>query len=129
MSKDGIINQLLLESETWKHVLSFVAEENSTLKNRLAGFLNTIDKNDLDLLEKMETFQNLFLKEDEIVRFLKTEVSDQEKLLVRDLYEDGELFYKVKMRQQKLRKDFEKVEEDFNMIKSEFDAYVSENLF
>jgi hypothetical protein len=124
MSKDGIINQLLLESETWKHILSFLAEENSVLKNRLAEFLTTVDKDDPYLLEKMESFQNLFLKEDAEVQALKTKVAEQDKLLVRDLYEDGDLFHKVKMRQQKLRRVFENAKEDFDSIKSEFNTYV-----
>ncbi|HTQ63848.1 MAG TPA: hypothetical protein VMI12_03575 [Puia sp.] len=124
MSKDGIINRLLIENENWKQALGFISKENSELKTGLAEFLSTLDRTNYDVLEITENFQNLFIKEDETVRSFRIEIADQQKLLVRDLYEDGDLFHKVIMRQQKLRKEFKKMKEGFKGIKSEFTKYV-----
>jgi len=124
MSKDGIINRLLIENENWKQALGFISKENSELKTGLAEFLSTLDRTNYDVLEITENFQNLFIKEDETVRSFRIEIADQQKLLLRDLYEDGDLFHKVIMRQQKLRKEFKKMKEGFKGIKSEFTKYV-----
>lgn len=123
-----LINQFQHENETWKRVLEFLKDENIILKNQLSGVLPNIAEGDDGSLEKIEYFQNHFVKEDEIIRLLRIELSEQGKLLIRDTYEDGNLLKEVKNTQKKLRKEFEFAELYFNKLKYEFNDYLAEIL-
>lgn len=123
-----LLNQFQHENETWKRVLEFLKDENIILKNQLSGILPNIAEADDGLMEKIEYFQNHFVKEDEIIRLLRIELSEQGKLLVREMYEDGDVLKEVKHTQKKLRKEFEFAELHFNKLKYEFNDYLAEIL-
>ena len=75
------LKQLQHESDTWKRSLGFMMDENVQLKNRFAEILRT--EFDETLLEDIEKFQANFIREDEMIRFLKTDIAKLDKLLVR----------------------------------------------
>jgi hypothetical protein len=104
-------------------LLAFFLVENIYFKTRLAELLNS--KDDEDVIENGEKFQDEFLSQDRILSFLVSEVKRQTKLLERDLYEDGELFKGVLKNQKKLRKDIKTAENLFTELKETFSDYLS----
>ncbi|HVW99166.1 MAG TPA: hypothetical protein VHA52_01820 [Candidatus Babeliaceae bacterium] len=126
IKKQIIVNQFLHETETWKRTLGFIEEENVILKNRLSEMLKYIDTDDTILIEKLEVFQDLFVSEDESIHQLKKQINEEDKLLLRDTYEDGDLFRRLLKKQKKLRKQFEAIDKRFNRIRNDFNQYLSE---
>jgi hypothetical protein len=116
--------QLQHENDTWKQLLEFFQEENVYLKNTLSNILRSeIDNN---FLERAEYFQNQFLSEDQKIAILRSDVNEQNKLLLRELFEDGAIIKEVIHKHTKLRKDIEIAEKTFNKLKTEFENYLSE---
>jgi hypothetical protein len=124
----SMIIQFQHENDTWRRILGFITDENINLKKRLSEILKTLNDNDSSVLDRIEYFHNCLLKDDEIIRFLYREVADQGKLLIREIYEDGELVKEVRKKQKKLRKNLEIAEQQFNKLKFEFNSYLGEIL-
>lgn len=124
----SLISQFQHENDTWKRVLGFLTEENIFLKNRLSEVLRCIDDSDNSFLERIEYFQNGFLEKDKIISDLRTALMEHNKLLIRDMYEDGELLKEVKWNQKKFRKDIETAEQECNKLKFEFNNYLGQIL-
>lgn len=125
--ESSLISQFQHESETWKRILAFIKEENINSKNRLSEIVKNMDSEE-DMLERIEYFQNCFVEEDEKLRHMVKEVDAQGKLLIRDIYEDGNFIKSVKNSQSRLRKEMEQTEKDFNKLKFEFNSYLGEVL-
>jgi len=120
------LKQLQYETETWKRLLGFMTDENIHLKNRLSEILkNNFDHN---LLEEVEIFHGSFLKEDERISLLKNEVTELDKLLVREIFEDGTIMRKVDSKLKRLRNNIKNAEAEFNRLKLNFNNYLSENI-
>ncbi len=124
----SILHQFRHENEAWGRVIRFLTDEYIFLKNRLSEILQKMDENDKILLERIEYFQNHFLKEDEIIGYLRMEIRDLNKLLALDSVENSEPFKEVKKKQKKLRIELEKTEQSFVKLKYEFNNYVSEGV-
>ncbi len=125
MTEPKII-QFQYENDTWKRLLEFIQSENVFLKNRLAAIAsNDIDS---DMLEEAEYFQNKFVEEDEQIVLLRSKVAAHDKLLHRELFEDGSIVKEVLRQQKKIRKQVEEAEQRFNKLKFEFNNFLSENL-
>jgi regulator of replication initiation timing len=120
------LKQLQYESDTWKRVLGFMMEENIYLKNRLSEILK--DKFDKNLLEQVEGFQSSFVKEDEMIGLLRNEVAELDKLLVREIFEDGTIIKKVDAKLKHMRHNIKNAEKEFSRLKSDFNNYLSENI-
>jgi regulator of replication initiation timing len=120
------LKQLQYESDTWKRVLGFMMEENIYLKNRLSEILK--DKFDKKLLEQVEGFQSSFVKEDEMIGLLRNEVAELDKLLVREIFEDGTIIKKVDAKLKHMRHNIKNAEKEFSRLKSDFNNYLSENI-
>jgi len=112
------------ESDTWKRVLEFMTEENIHLKDRLSEML----KGDLeeDLLMTAEIFQNSFVREDELIRLLRKDVSVFDQWLTREIYEDGAIVSKVMKSFNVIRKNISESEIQFNQLKYQFSNYLLE---
>ena len=112
------------ESDTWKRILEFMTEENIHLKNRLSEIL----KGDLeeDLLVTAEIFQNSFVREDELIRLLRKDVSVFDQWLTREIYEDGAIVSKVMKSFNVIRKNISESEIQFNQLKYQFSNYLLE---
>ena len=120
------LRQLQYESDTWRRLLGFMIDENIHLKNRISAILkNGFQK---DLLEGVEDFQTRFLKEDDLIILLRNEVAELDKLLEREIFEDGKIIKEIDKRLKKLRNDIITAERQFSKLKLEFNNYLSENI-
>ena len=120
------LKQLQYESGSWKRLLVFMMDENIHLKYRLSEFLK--DKFDKNLLEEVESFQSNFLKEDDLIGFLRNDVAELDKLLLREIFEDGKIINEIDRRLKNLRNNIMNAERQFGKLKSEFNSYLSENM-
>lgn len=120
------LKQLLYESDTWKRLLGFMMDENIHLKNRISDILrNGFDKN---LLEEMENFQSRFIKEDQLIGLLRHEMAELEKLLVREVFEDGKILKEIDRKLRIFRNNIIAAEVQFGKLKMEFNSYLSANI-
>jgi len=120
------LKQLQYESDTWKRLLGFMMDENIHLKNRLSEVLK--DKFDKNLLVEIEGFQNNFIKEDELIGLLRNDVAGLDKLLEREIFEDGKIVNEIDKRLKNLRNNIVYAEKQFGKLKLEFNNYLSENI-
>jgi hypothetical protein len=120
------LKQLQYESDTWKRLLSFMVEENVRLKNRLAEILK--EQFNASLLEQVELFQSSFLKEDELIGLLRNEIVEFDKLLAREIFEDGKIMREVEKKMIKLRNNIDTAEKQFGKLKAEFNSYLIEKI-
>lgn len=112
------LEQLVFESDTWKRDLAFMTEENIRLKSRLSEILQK--KMDKTLLPRAEEFHNSFLKHDDLIKVLRNDISGFDKLLTRELFEDGAIINTVESRLEIIRKNIQKTEERFNALRLDF---------
>ena len=117
--------QLRHEINTWKRMLSFMQEENVHLKNRLSDVLK--DRFNKNLLDEVEFFQTNFIKEDEVIGLLKSEVAAIDNILKWDLitHENNLL---IKKGIENVRNNIDAAEKDFTKISIDFNKYLSENI-
>jgi tRNA A37 N6-isopentenylltransferase MiaA len=120
------LKQLQYESDTWKRLLVFMQEENVHLKNRLSEVLK--DKFNNNLLEEVEVYQANFLKEDELISFLRNEVAEIDSELVKDIFVDGKLNKKLEKKFNLLRKNLTSAEKRFDKMKLAFKNYLAQNI-
>ncbi|MDE3253299.1 MAG: hypothetical protein KGO92_10865 [Bacteroidota bacterium] len=123
-----VLTQYRHENATWKRILGYLIEENIILKTRLSEILQNSTIGDNGFLDKIEYFQNQFLKEDEIFGYLKLDILEQEQLLDPDYPEESDTLALIKRNQKKLTKELETAEKVFNTLKFEFNTYLSETL-
>lgn len=120
------LKQLQYESDTWKRILGFMMDENIHLKNRITDILkNGFDKNQL---EGVEEFQNSFIKEDELIGLMRNEVAEFDKLMVREIFEDGQIARDVYKKLNQLRHNIAVAERQFSKLKQEFNYYLLSNM-
>jgi regulator of replication initiation timing len=120
------LKQLQYEADTWKRLLGFMMDENIHLKNRLSEILK--DGFNENLLGEVEIFQSRFVKEDAMIALLRNEVAELDKLLVREIFEDGRIIKEVERKLKKLRNNIKNAETEFGNLKSQFNSYLSENI-
>lgn len=121
------IEQFRYESDTWKRNLEFMIQENTHLKNRLADVLRSA-ATDEDLLDAAEQYQNSFIREDETIQLLRGDITGLDKLLAREVYEDGHLIRDVIRDQKKLAAEVKNAISEFNRLKFDFNNYLGEML-
>jgi predicted RNase H-like nuclease (RuvC/YqgF family) len=120
------LKQLQYETDTWKRILCFMQEENVHLKNRLSEVLK--DRFNNNLLEEVESFQSSFIKEDELISFLRNEVAEIDGELVKEIFVDGKLNKGMDKKIHQLRNNLSNAEKRFGRIKMSFNNYLSENM-
>ena len=115
------ISQLQHESDTWKRSLFFLSGENVHLKTRLSEIL----KGDTDkrTLETAEIFQNNFIAEDELIRLLRGDISAFDKLIVREVSEDGAILDELMQKLKTIRINMSNAETRFSKLKLDFNRY------
>ena len=119
------LKQLRYEINTWKRMLGFMQEENVHLKNRLSDVLK--DRFNKNMLDGVEFFQTNFIKEDEVIGLLKSEVAEVENILKWNLITDENIFPTSK-RIETVRNNIDAAEKDFSKINNDFNKYLSENI-
>lgn len=120
------LKQLQYESDSWKRILGFMIDENIHLKNRLSEVLR--EGFDRSLLNEMENFQSRFIKEDNVISLLRNEMAEFDKLLLREIFEDGNIKKEVLRQFKKIGDSIKNGEEEFRKLKSEFNSYLSESV-
>jgi hypothetical protein len=120
------LKQLQYESETWKRLLGFTMDENIHLKNRLSEVLK--EKFDKNLLDDVENFQSRFIRADEMIRLLRNDIGEFDRLLAREIFEDGQIISQVEKELKRLRKNIKIAEQELGILKAEFNSYLSENI-
>lgn len=120
------LKQLQYETDTWKRLLCFMQEENVHLKNRLSEVLK--DRFNKNLLEEVESFQSSFIKEDEVIVFLRNEVAEIDGVLAKEKFADGKINKTIDKRIYQLRNNLANTEKRFGKIKMSFNNYLSENI-
>jgi hypothetical protein len=120
------LKQLQYETDTWKRLLCFMQEENVYLKNRLSEVLK--DRFNKDLLEEVESFQSSFIKEDQLIGFLRNEVAEIDSELVKEIFVDGKINKTIEKKINQLRNNLSNAEKRFGKIKMSFNNYLSENI-
>lgn len=118
--------QLQYESTSWKRLLDFMMDENIRQKNRLSQLLK--DNFQKNMLNDIETFQNNFLKEDEIIGILRNDIAELDKRLADHMFEDREQVFEVAKRLKKLRNNIMYAEQRFCRLKGDFNDYLFENI-
>jgi hypothetical protein len=118
--------QLQYEIDTLKRLLGFMTDENNHQKNRLSEFLkNHFEGSQLD---ELEYFQELFVKEDEQIAIIKNEVNNLEKILVREIFENGNIIRMLVSGLKNIRTKMNKEEKQQAKLKHDFSNYLSENI-
>ncbi|WP_026898809.1 hypothetical protein [Daejeonella oryzae] len=119
------IKQIKYESETWKRLLSFMMDENTHLKNRLAEILK--DDFDTNLLEEVERFQSSFIKEDLLIGLLRNDIAEIDALL-KERYEDEIILNMIDFKLKSLRNNIVNAEKQFGNLKLSFNHYMSKKM-
>ncbi len=118
--------QLQYESDSWKRVLAFIRDENIHLKYRLSDVLkNNFDK---QLLVQLENFQSNFVKEDDLLAVLRSDLAELDKLLVWEIMNDEKLMANVENKMKAIRCNIHNAEKQFNQLKADFISYLTENM-
>lgn len=120
------LKQLQYESDALKRILGFIKEENVYLKNRLSAILK--DRFDGNLLETLDSFQNRFVKTDELIVLLRNDVSELDSLLVREAGGNSEIINNIGRKFVKMRTNVNIAEREFGKLKTDFHKYLAENL-
>jgi hypothetical protein len=121
-----IFKQIQYEIDTWKRLLAFMVDENVRLKLRLAEILK--EKFNPELLEEAEIFQGRFVKADELIALLRNETSELDKLMVKEVFEDGKLILDTGRKLKKFRNHIITAEKHFGRLKVDFNSYLVERV-
>jgi hypothetical protein len=119
-SKPG---KLIMSSESWKDELKVLEDENIRFKTRLADILATGFHK--DQLERLEYFQNKFLKMDEQISLLRHEVREQLHLQQQPALSNGQLKKTMNL-QRRLEVKMIIIHEYFDKLSAEFNNYLQE---
>jgi hypothetical protein len=119
------LKQVQEESDMHKRTLAFMEDENIRLKNRVSEVLkNSFNES---LLNEIELFQGRFVREDELIRILRSYLLEVDQLLLLEVFEDGRV---IKEAQKKLKKISIKMDSShrrFSKLKADFNSFMSEN--
>ncbi len=120
------INQLQIEINTWKRLLNFFRDENVCLKNRLSDILK--DGFDRRLLEEFENFQTKFIKQDEVISFLRNDTAELDKLLLNEKSGVEISDSRIDKKLEHLRNNMANYKREFFQLQLNFNTYILENM-
>src|SRR3954452_17728828 len=95
------LKQLQFERDMWKRLLGFMMDENINMKNRIATVLK--EPFDNNLLEDFESFQNRFIRLDDLIGLLRNDLVQLEQLLIIEIFENNNIAVKVDYKIKNLR--------------------------
>lgn len=124
MSKSKI-RQLEYESDTWKRQIAFMADENIHMKARLVEILRAREL--IPSLVVAEAFQNEFIGQDSVMVILKNSIAKFDRLLKREIYEDGMLINAVFAKHKHLEHDLFIARMKFDDLKNRFNKHILED--
>lgn len=120
-----VLKQIQYECETWKRLLAFMMDENVHLKNRLSEILKTGEGT--VTLQQIEDFQAGFLKGDELIKVLRSDVFELDRMLNKELFEDGITEKEIRKKLNKIRINIPLAERQFDKLKTDFNNYLLAN--
>ena len=118
------LRQYQNESDTWKRMVAFMEEECIQLKNRLSAILN--DEFNQNMLVELELFQNEFVKADVQLFSLRNQLLDLDRLLIREIFEDGFIMKQVQRMIRSVRHEVHQEATLFQKVKLNFYTYLEE---
>lgn len=119
------LKQLVYESDVRKRLLGFITEEIIHSKIRLTQLLQN-NLSDVEL-NAIEDFQNKLVRADMFLSLVRDEVVVFDKLLVREIFEDGLLNKEVNLQRKRLRRVMKNLEQQFAQLKKDFNNFLAEN--
>jgi len=119
------IQQLQYESDTWKRLLAFMVDESIHRKNRLVEILKKMS--DKDVLVEAEKFQNRFLEQDNLIGLLRNEVAEFDRLLTREIFEDGKVIEAMDLKHKNIETCFNTAKAKLEDLSRSFNDYLLEN--
>ena len=119
------IKELQHETDSWKRRLAFMKEENILFKNTISEILS--DGFNRNLLEEVEEFQNRFIKADEVIGLLRNDIAEIDKLLLREIFEDGKIVREIELKFKRFRNHLLVAQRQFDNLKTEFNSFVGKN--
>ncbi|MEO8413216.1 MAG: hypothetical protein ABI472_06130 [Ginsengibacter sp.] len=120
------MEQLEIETGTWKRLLDFFTEENIHSKNRLSAILK--DRFERNLLEELENFQGQFIKQDEVISLLRSDITELRKLLLKKINSDGITPELIERKVENIRHNLSDSERRFCELQFGFSRYLSQNI-
>ena len=114
--------QQQFEQDTWKQLLGYMMEENIHLKNSITEILK--DKPNRIVLGEVENFQSHFIMEDEMIRILRNDIANIEKLFADAGDGNQKMIGEINDRLQRLRESIALAGAQFNQLKIEFNQYL-----
>ena len=124
--KNTINKQLLYEAETWKRWLDFMKTELVFMNNRLIQLLK--ENADVNLLEDIEHYQNVFIETDKTLDLFRYDVGRQIELVRKNHEISITKLYEKLSNQKKLRKEIGMAEKLFIKIKLAFNLSFTDKL-
>ena len=120
------MEQVKIESNSWKRLLDFFMEETVHAKNRLSDILsNGFDRN---LLDELEDFQSQYIKQDEVISLLRHEIAELNKLLLNENQNNGINRDLIERKLENLRHNLSNSERRFYDLQLEFNRYLSKEI-
>lgn len=119
-----LISQFRRENESWRRTLEFLIEEDIILKAGISEVLKNMNQTDEGILKKLEHFHNHLIKQNDIVRLLRTGVANMGKKINLDYYFETDFSSSITRIQRILRKQIETVELEFLKLKFDFNDYI-----
>ncbi len=116
------LEQVKIESSTWKRLLDFFMEETVHAKNRLSDILrNGFERN---LLDELENFQSQFIQQDEIINLLRRDITELDKLLLNENRNEGISADLIEPKLENLRHNLSNSERRFCNLQIDFNRYL-----
>ena len=122
-----MLKQLLYEIGYWRQLSGFMMEENIHHKNSLSLLLK--DNLYESLLDEIDFFHSRFIREDNVIRFLRNNIAELDTLLAGENLTDCLLPDKIQKEIKSLRKNMNNSAADFCVLKNDFNTFLSENIF
>lgn len=125
MNRFRNISQVEQECGQWKRSLNFLLQENAFLKTRLAEIISDLKPGER-FLGDAEQFLQAFIRNDEVISFLRNDITAFRQLLTRYPAINEPLQPEVSNLQKTLRRDVNAIETAFTDLKYQFNNYLSD---
>lgn len=123
MMPQKTLEEVKIETSTWKRSLDFFMEETVQAKNRLSDILrNGFERN---LLDELEDFQNQFIQQDEIINLLRRDITELDKLLLNENRNEGISADLIERKLENLRHNLSNSERRFCDLLLDFNRYLA----
>jgi len=119
------LEQLKQESNSWRQRLRLIAEENVHLKYQLAEVVKDKLKN--DMLEDIEKFQSMFIKEDEVIKLLRKDIASLNELISK-ASANQDNWIDVSAETNVVRNHLSIAEKQFIQLRQDFNNYLSKKI-